>query len=276
MPAWCRFLAPRAKLLGLMPSITVVKEGAIGWLIFDHPERRNAITAEMWRAIPKAAAELDEDKTIRVVILRGAGETAFVAGADISEFDKTRSGASSAEYDRDNELAFGAIEAIRKPVIAMIHGFCIGGGLAIALTADIRYAADDGRFGIPAAKLGLGYGMAGVETLARLVGLSRAKEIFYTAKRFTADQAVRMGLVNEVVPKAQLEAETRELARIIGQNAPLTLRAVKHAAQELQKPAPSRDVGAVQASIDACYASADYKEGVAAFLEKRAAMFRGV
>jgi len=259
-----------------MARITVIKEGSIGWLVFDHPQRRNAITAEMWRAIPKAAAELDEDASVRVVILRGAGETAFVAGADISEFEKTRSGASSTEYDRDNELAFGALEAIRKPVIAMVHGFCIGGGLAIALTADIRYSADDGRFGIPAAKLGLGYGMGGVETLARLVGLSRAKEIFYTAKRFTAADALRMGLLNEVVAKADLEKEVRELARIITENAPLTIRAVKHATQELQKPFAHRDQQAVQASIDACYASADYKEGVAAFLEKRAAVFRGV
>jgi enoyl-CoA hydratase len=258
-----------------MPRITVAKEGPIGWLIFDHPERRNAITAEMWRAIPVAAAQLDEDADVRVVILRGAGETAFVAGADISEFEKTRSGASSTEYDRDNGLAFAALEAIRKPVIAMVHGFCIGGGLAIALTADIRYAADDGRFGIPAAKLGLGYGMAGVETLARLVGLSRAKEIFYTARRFSAAEALRMGLVNEVVPKADVEKAVRELARIIAENAPLTIRAVKHAAQELQKRFEHRDPGAVQASIDACYASADYKEGVAAFLEKRAAVFRG-
>jgi enoyl-CoA hydratase/carnithine racemase len=259
-----------------MPRITVLKEGPIGWLIFDHPERRNAITAEMWRAIPKAAAELDEDASVRVVILRGAGETAFVAGADISEFDKTRSGASSADYDRDNELAFNALEAIRKPVIAMVHGFCIGGGLALALTADLRYSADDGRFGIPAARLGLGYGMAGVETLARLVGLSRAKEIFFTAKRFTAEQALRMGLLNEVVPKAALESEVRELARVIAENAPLTIRAVKHATQELQKPASERDSEAVRRSIDACYASADYKEGVAAFLEKRSALFRGV
>jgi len=259
-----------------MPRITVLKEGPIGWLIFDHPERRNAITAEMWRAIPKAAAELDEDGSVRVVILRGAGETAFVAGADISEFETTRSGASSADYDRDNELAFSALEAIRKPVIAMVHGFCIGGGLALALTADLRYSADDGRFGIPAARLGLGYGMAGVETLARLVGLSRAKEIFFTAKRFTAEQALRMGLLNEVVPKAALESEVRELARVIAENAPLTLRAVKHATQELRKPAAERDTEAVQRSIDACYASADYKEGVAAFLEKRSASFRGV
>jgi enoyl-CoA hydratase/carnithine racemase len=258
-----------------MARITVIKEGSIGWLVFDHPQRRNAITAEMWRAIPKAAAELDEDTSVRVVILRGAGETAFVAGADISEFEKTRSGASSTEYDRDNELAFSALAAIRKPVIAMVHGFCIGGGLAIALTADIRYSADDGRFGIPAAKLGLGYGMAGVETLARLVGFSRAKEIFYTAKRFTAAEALRMGLVNEVVAKADLEKDVRELARIIAENAPLTIRAVKHATQELQKPFQHRDPDAVQASIDACYASADYKEGVAAFLEKRAAVFRG-
>ncbi len=259
-----------------MPGrITVQRDAHIGWLIFDHPERRNAITAEMWRDIPRAAAELGADPEVRVVIMRGAGETAFVAGADISEFERTRSGASSAEYDRDNEAAYAALLAIDKPLIAMIHGFCIGGGLALALNADLRYAADDARLGIPAARLGLGYGMAGVETLARLVGFSRAKEIFFTAKRFEADEALRMGLVNAVFPKAGLEREVVALAHEIAHNAPLTLRAVKLAARELEKPEAARDAASVRRAIDACYASEDYREGVAAFLGKRKAVFRG-
>lgn len=259
-----------------MPGrISILKEGHLGWLVFDHPERRNAISVEMWRDIPAAAAELGGDPAIRVVILRGAGETAFVAGADISEFERTRSGASSAEYDRDNELAYDALLAIEQPVIAMIHGFCIGGGLALALTADMRYAAQDAKLGIPAAKLGLGYGMAGVETLAQLVGYSRAKEIFFTAKRFSATEALRMGLLNEVFAKTDLEREVRALADAIANNAPLTVKAVKLAARELQKPSDQRDVTRVRSAVDACYASEDYREGVAAFLEKRPALFRG-
>src|SRR5690349_18066277 len=167
-----------------MPGrITTVKEGHIGWLVFDYPERRNAITLEMWRGIPAAAAELGRDADVRVVILRGSGETAFVAGADISEFEHARTEESGAEYDRNNQAAFDALAAIDKPVISMVHGFCIGGGLALALCTDLRYAADDAKLGIPAAKLGLGYSPDGIEKLAQLVGYSRAKEIFFTAKR---------------------------------------------------------------------------------------------
>ncbi len=255
--------------------VVVEVRGRVGMLVFEQPERHNALSQQMWRQIPAAAAQLDADPEVRVVILRGAGDAAFIAGADISEFERSRTADNVEDYDRDNARAYFALAGIGKPVIAMIHGFCIGGGVAISLTADMRYAADDARLGIPAARLGLGYGMAGVEALVRLVGEANAKEIFFTAKRFSAEAALRMGLLNGVLPKARLEPEVLALAETIADNAPLTLRSVKLATRELQKPEPARDLEAVKRAIKACYESDDYREGVAAFMQKRPPRFTG-
>lgn len=256
-------------------TVRIEKEGAIGWLVFDHPERRNAITVDMWRAIPGAARTLAEDDAVRVVVLRGAGNVAFVSGADISEFESQRSGGAIAEYDADSGRAFAALGSLPKPVLAMIHGFCIGGGLAIALSADVRYAADDATFAIPAARLGLGYHAAGVEALVRTVGLSAAKEILFTARRFRADEALRRRLIDEVVAKGELETFVRDAASTIARNAPLTLRSIKLITGELTREPAARDTGAIEKSIAACYASEDYREGVGAFLAKRRPRFRG-
>jgi enoyl-CoA hydratase/carnithine racemase len=256
--------------------VVVERDGAIGWVIFDHPERRNAISVEMWTAIPPAIAELDADPAIRVLVLRGAGEVAFVSGADISEFEQTRTGDSASEYDRRNNAAFDAIGAVAKPVVAMIHGFCVGGGAAIALGADLRYAADDAQFGIPAGRLGLGYSAAGIERLAQLVGPSSAAEMFFTARRFRAAEALEMGLINRVLPKAELESAVRETVEGIARNAPLTLASVKLVLKELARDPAKRDRDAIAASIRTCMESRDYKEGVRAFLEKRAPDFRGI
>jgi enoyl-CoA hydratase len=259
-----------------MPGrVSTFKDGPLGWLVFDHPERRNAITGDMWRAIPAAVAQLSVDPEVRVLVLRGAGETAFISGADISEFEQTRTGASAADYDADSTLAFRAVSSCPKPVLAMIHGFCIGGGLAIALTADVRYAADDAVFAIPAARLGVGYPVDGVASLLDIVGPAAAKEIFFTARRFDAAEALSRRLVNEIKPKADLEAFVRDAAARIADNAPLTLEAIKVAVRELGRPAGERDASAMQAAVAACASSDDYREGVSAFLQKRSPKFRG-
>ena len=248
----------------------------IGWLIFDHPERRNAITSEMWAVIPQAVQSLDDDPNVRVIVMRGHGEIAFVSGADISEFEETRIGNASRHYNTLTHAAFDALKGTRKCLVAMIHGFCIGGGAAISLCADLRYAADDATFGVPPAKLGLGYHSDGVLSLMQTVGPAHAAELLFTAKRFDAPEAERIGFVHRIYPKTSLETEVRQLAASIATNAPLTIESAKINLRELAKPANERDQDKMQASINACFDSEDYKEGVNAFLEKRPAHFKGV
>jgi len=272
-------------------------EGSIGWIVFDHPERRNALSANMWRELALAAQALAADESVRVVVMRGAGDEAFISGADISQFqisgDATTGGAAEggetpartdgavseqpagAERADDGINAFHALTSLDRPLIAMIHGYCYGGGVAISLTADMRYAADDGRFAIPAARLGVGYDMSGVEALAELVGISAAKEILFTARSYDAQEALRMGLVNRVVAKAELESFVRDVAQRIAGNAPLTVRSVKLIAGELQKDRSKRDSRRVSEAVRACFESRDFEEGVSAFLEKRPPKFSG-
>lgn len=251
------------------------KEGAVGWIVFDQPERRNAISVEMWEQLPRAVAALDADPEIRVVVLRGEGD-AFVAGADISQFpdQRTETGAVS-RYGDVAGRALGALVKLEKPLLAAIRGPCVGGGVVVALTADLRFAADDAVFRIPAARLGIGYEAAGVDALARAVGWSCALDLLLTARGIDAQEARRIGLVNEVRPAAELDAFVRERAGRIAENAPLTLRALKIAARELRKPEALRDLGPANAAYAACFASDDFKEGVAAFLQKRKPAFRG-
>jgi enoyl-CoA hydratase/carnithine racemase len=251
------------------------KDGAIGWVIFNNPARRNAISMDMWEAIPPLMAAFDADSDVRVIVLRGAGET-FVAGADISQFEDQRVGAeASKKYDALTAEAFGALSQVTKPTIAMIQGFCIGGGLAVALTADIRIAAIDSQFAIPAARLGLGYGFAGLKGLMDLVGPAFAREIMFTARRFTGEEALRIGLLNRAVSSSEVEALVRDYASMIADNAPLTVRAAKIAMIEGLKDREKRDMDAVNQAVAACSVSEDFKEGQKAFLEKRRPAFQG-
>ena len=253
------------------------KHGPIGWLIFNRPDKRNAVGIETWQLMQEYAKDLAADDSIRVVILRGAGEQAFVAGADISQFkDRRRNMEDEAEYRKIGARGRDALAALSKPLLAMIHGYCVGGGVSIAIGCDIRIASDDARFGIPAARLGLGYHYSGMEQLMALIGPSHTKEIFFTARTdWSAQDALRMGLVNQVVPKAELEAFTREYAHTIARNAPLTLRSAKASVNELLRPSEKRDLAMLERLIADCFNSQDYQEGVRAFSEKRRPQFQG-
>ena len=251
------------------------REGEIGWIIFDHPERRNAISSNMWGELAEVVKAFGQDPSIRVVVMRGAGDRAFVSGADISQFQGESGSDTRGGLGPDSDDAFRALAGLDKPLIALIHGFCIGGGMAVSLFADLRYAAVDARFGIPAARLGVGYGFSGVETLARVVRLSRAKEILFTARHYSAEEALAMGLVNRIFEKSILDSSVIELAREIADNAPLTVRAVKMTAREIEREPADRNMGAVEAGIRDCFESDDFKEGVTAFMEKRSPRFQG-
>ncbi|MEM8608228.1 MAG: enoyl-CoA hydratase [Myxococcota bacterium] len=256
-------------------EIEVQIKNSVATLVFDHAVRRNAITVAMWEAIPAAVESVANNPDVRVVIMRGAGTEAFVSGADISEFAKTRTGAAGRDYDQMTARAFSALQSLEKPLIALIHGFCIGGGAAISLTADLRYAADDAVFAVPPARLGLGYHTAGIEALIRAVGAPSTADLLFTARRVHAEEAHRLGLLNQVFEKPALDDAVLEIANTIAHNAPLTLRSAKLTLQELAKPEADRDRARVAESIERCYQSDDFREGVRAFLEKRKPMFSG-
>jgi len=251
-------------------------EGAIGWMTFNKPARRNAVSLDMWEAMPVILDRFEQDPEVRVIVLKGAGDQAFVSGADISQFETARSSPeTSALYEQAIDTANERLIGCTKPTIAMIRGFCIGGGLAIALGCDIRIAEDGARFAIPAARLGLGYGAAGVKKLMEIVGPSFVKEIFFTARQFSAGEALGMGLINRVTPGGSLEEFTRQYFAMICSNAPLTLLAVKATVAELAR-GDKADLETCDRLVKACFDSQDYVEGRRAFMEKRRPIFRGV
>jgi enoyl-CoA hydratase/carnithine racemase len=252
-------------------------DGPIGWLTFNNPARRNAVSFEMWEALGVAIDAFEQDPAVRVIVLRGAGEAAFVSGADISQFAERRASAENvAQYDAVSDHSSRLLTECSKPTIAMIQGWCIGGGVGIAVSCDLRIAADDAKFGVPAARLGLGYGAKGVKKLLDLVGVAFTKEIFFTARHFTAEEAKAMGLVNRVVAKADLETMVREYCATIAENAPMTIHALKRTVTELARTSPEADLALCDMLVKECFASADYVEGRTAFMEKRKPVFRGV
>ena len=257
-------------------KIVTKVENGIGWIIINNPEKRNAMSIEMYEAMAAALERYGKDPNVRVVILKGAGDKSFISGADISQFKDRRSTmeqvrAGEAISERNNKM----LRECPKPTIAMIRGFCMGGGLGTAITCDIRIASDDSQFGVPAAKLGVGYRFAGIRRLSEVVGPQFTAEIFYTGRRFTAQEAYDMGLINRMVPAAELEKYVMDYATTLAGNAPLTLKAVKQCLIELKKDPADRDLDLCQKLVEDCFASQDYIEGRTAFMEKRKPAFKG-
>lgn len=258
------------------PRLIPEKQGTTGWLTFNNPKRHNAVSLDMWEGVPELIAAFTADEEIRSIVLRGAGEAAFVAGADISQFEDARSGEQGSQsYEMKTAAAFSAISNAPKPVIAMIQGYCIGGGLGIAAACDIRIAAEGSTFGIPAAKLGLAYGLEGTRRIVELVGPAYAKEIFFTAQRFKAEEALRMGLINRLVPQTDLAPAIEEICTRIAANAPLTVQTAKKVVDSLTLSPGDVARAEAEAAIARCFASEDYAEGRRAFMEKRPPVFKG-
>ena len=257
-------------------KIVSTQEDGVAHILFNNPERRNAVSLEMWQAVGRALDGFAADERVRVVVLSGAGDKAFVSGADISKFEQERASAEAIKhYNKTTAEASDKLLNFAKPTIAQITGSCVGGGVALAACCDLRICGESSRFGIPAAKLGLGYGMNRATPLVDLIGPAYAKEMFFTGRQFTAQEAEKMGLVNRVVPDDKLESTVEELARTIAENAPLTVKCAKLVVGEVLKDADKRDIAATERAVEACFKSADYKEGQAAFMEKRKPKFIG-
>jgi enoyl-CoA hydratase/carnithine racemase len=253
--------------------LLVEQEGPIGWLTFNQPERLNAVRRDMWDALPAAVRSLTELSEVRAIVVRGAGDRAFISGADIAEFDVQRNNAeTNRSFTASVSAATASLIAAPVPVIAMIKGFCIGGGMVIASACDIRICAEGSRFGVPAGKLGLGYEMDNLARLQAIVGAGIALEMIATARHFTHDEALRTGFVNRVVPEGQLDAAIRDLVAQIALTAPKTFAAAKLASRAAQDPSLRP---AAQAAIDTCFDSQDFTEGRAAFHARRQPAFKG-
>ncbi|WP_426440794.1 enoyl-CoA hydratase [Bradyrhizobium genosp. P] len=248
----------------------------VGIITFNNPDKRNAMSLEMWEGFGLALTALRDDPGVRVVILVGAGDKAFVSGADISQFEKTRHNAeASEEYSRRSAAQRALFADYPKPTIACVRGFCLGGGMQVAMLADIRISGASGQFGIPAAKLGIAYGYDGLRHLVSLVGPSWARLIMYTGMRIDSAEALRIGLVDRVLPDAELWDATMEIARTISGNAPLAIKAAKITIAQVLKDPADRDMAAIkQVGID-CMDSEDFREGRRAFMDKRKPDFKG-
>jgi enoyl-CoA hydratase/carnithine racemase len=252
------------------------KEGRVGYVIFNNPERHNAVSLEMWKTTNRFLADFAKDDSVGVVVITGAGGKAFVSGADISKFESERATKEAvASYNHAVEKSYSGVHQFPKPTIAMIRGYCIGGGVGLAASCDLRICTENSRFAVPAAKLGLGYDFPGLKRLVDLVGPSFAKEIFFTARQFDAVEARDMGFVNRVVPDTKLESYVKNYADSIASNAPLTVNSVKYIVGEVLKDESKRNTKRCTELVKKCFASRDYIEGRKAFMEKRKPVFTG-
>ena len=257
-------------------KMLAARDGGIGLITFNQPEKRNAMSMEMWIGLGEILSGFEADDTISVVVLSGAGDKAFVSGADISQFEKNRHNADAQkEYDRLTGIGREKFHNFSKPIIARIRGFCMGGGLAIAMATDLRIGTPDSQFGIPAARLSIAYAADSVKRLIDLVGPAHARMILYTARRIDGREAERIGLINQCVPVEQLDETVMGIARTISENAPLSVRASKMTINEMLKDESQRDMESLKRLGEICFNSADYKEGRTAFMEKRPPRFLG-
>jgi enoyl-CoA hydratase len=265
-------MAKTTAVSGLNVAFTA---GGLATITIDNPARMNAMTAAMWESLPSAIARIQAKPEVRVVMVRGEGTRAFSAGADISEFDTVRAGSAVDRYDELNHNAFNALANCTKPTIAMIHGFCLGGGLGLALACDLRLADQAATFAIPAAKLGIGYNPRWIAQMLQVVSPAVAKEILFTGRRFSADEALARGLVSQVLPADKLDNAVNALAHDIASNAPLSVHASKAMVNELASKGDGADRAALDRLVATCFDSADYAEGRKAFAEKRKPVFKG-
>ncbi len=259
-----------------MAELITRKDNAIGWVIFSNPTKFNAVTHDMWVALPQAIGAFDADPEVRMIVITGDGEKAFISGADISQFEKARGTAEAqAVYNQAVVTAYEAPVLCSKPVVAKIRGVCMGGGLGLAAACDVRIAADDAVFRMPAARLGLGYNYTGIRRFVQVLGASNAADIFFSARKFNATDAFTMGFVNRVVPVADFDREVAAYCKMVAENAPLTMAAAKFAIRQTGLDPESRDLDQAARMIDKCFASEDYREGRKAFMEKRTPNFQG-
>ncbi len=248
----------------------------VGYLVINNPARHNAIGLDMWEAAAASVEAMQADADTRVLVVSGAGGKAFASGADISKFESERSTAEAVQHYQNTSARFhSALENFPKPTIADIRGYCIGGGLGLAVGCDIRICTEQSSFGIPAAKLGLGYGYDGVKRLCSIVSVSHAQEIFYTARQFSAREAYDMGLVNRVLPASAIDAFLQDYLRRICENAPMTLATAKAVTLAVKQDESQRDTERLEQMVRACFDSEDYIEGRRAFMEKRKPDFKG-